>query len=87
MTVNLWHFGVRIGQIWSIEQIIGFKIVSSSYITMEMDTKNMELLKAFKEMLPEMKSMWVDVKANQAKAGANWEERKTERKAEMKAHQ
>jgi hypothetical protein len=52
--------GVRSGVGW-IDQIIGFKIASSSYITMEMNmdkmellemnTDKMELLKAIKEMM------------------------------------
>jgi DNA-directed RNA polymerase beta' subunit len=63
-----------------LDRIIGFKIASSSYITIEMDMDNMELLKAIKEMLAEMKSVQEEVKANQAKADTNREERNTERR-------
>jgi hypothetical protein len=48
-------------------KMIGFKIDSYSYITMEMDMDKMELLQTFKEIL--------------AKMDSNLEERKAERKA------
>jgi hypothetical protein len=52
MTINSWQFGVRIGRFWSIDQIIGLKIASYSYITTKMEVEQrMELLKAIKEMM------------------------------------
>jgi hypothetical protein len=57
-----------------LDQIIGFKIASYSYITIEMEGEHMlELLKAIKEMMD----------TNQAKVDADQEERKAKADADQ----